>query len=70
MDKGDIKIKRRKQSKDYVTFDPRISIDRKTFVLRVESSCKATWYEYLVAIQSYADEEIDRIGKVESDTDH
>ncbi len=66
MDKGDIKIKRKKQSKDWVSFDPRVSADRKTFVLRVESSSKANWYEYMNAIYSYALEEMNRMMEVDS----
>lgn len=65
MDKGDIKIKRRKNKKDWVSFDPRISADRKTFTLRVESSCRANWYEYLNAICSYAREEMENLLETE-----
>lgn len=70
MDKGDIRIKRRKNSKDYVSFDPRISLDKKTFVLRVESSVRANWYEFLNAIQCYATEEMRRIGHADPDGNH
>lgn len=67
MDKGDIKIKRRKKSDDWVSFDPRISNDRKTFVLRVESSTKANWFEYMNAIHSYATDEMNRIMEIDSE---
>lgn len=67
MDKGDIKIKRKRESKEWVSFDPRISNDRKTFVLRVESSTRANWFEFMNAIYSYATEEMNRMMEVESE---
>lgn len=70
MKKGDIRIKRKKRSKDYVTFDPRISNDRKTFVLRVESGTSENWYTYLAAIYSYVTEEMERIGLVDNLNGH
>lgn len=61
MKKGDIKIKRKRKSQDWLSFDPRISNDKRTFVLRVESSCKTNWMEFMMAIQSYSAEELNKL---------
>jgi hypothetical protein len=68
--KGDIKIKRKKKTQDWVSFDPRISNDKKTFVLRIESSSKRNWYEFLNAINSYAIDEMAIITECESEIAH
>ena len=61
MSKGDIKIKKREANKGEVTFDPRLSQDKKTFVLVVESYSRMSWYEALQATYIYSKDEIDRI---------
>jgi hypothetical protein len=70
MDRGPIRIKKKKGSRDWVSFDPRLSNDRKTLVVNVESSTKFNWYEYMNALASYALEELDRLNSVTSDVQH
>lgn len=61
--KGELKIKRKsKSSEETVTFDPRLSQDKKTFVLVVESSTPMTWFEAVQATRVWAIDEKDRLG--------
>jgi hypothetical protein len=69
--KGELKIKRkRKSTEETVTFDPRLSQDKKTFVLVIESSTPMTWFESVQAALVYAKDELDRLGLEASATAH
>ena len=69
--KGDIKIKAQKATEEAVSFDPRLSQDKKTFVLVVESTCPMTWFEAIQACLIYAKDEHNSLtAGVESDTEH
>jgi hypothetical protein len=58
MSKGDLKIKKRKGTEETITFDPRLSSDKKTFVLVAESSCPTGWVDYLHLVMGWAHQEI------------
>lgn len=60
MAKGEIKVAKKKKSKDYVTFESQLSNDKRTFVTRVESTSPENWYTFLMALRTYADDEIKR----------
>lgn len=60
MAKSEIKVSKKKSSKDYVTFEGQLSNDKCTFVLRVESTAPENWYTFLMAIRQYAADEIAR----------
>lgn len=60
MGKGQLKVKKLK-SGPTVTFDPRLSSDRKTFVLRVETSGPMYYQEHLLCILAWAQQELDEM---------
>lgn len=60
MAKSEIKVAKKKRSKDYVTFEGQLSNDKRTFVLRVESTSPENWYTYLMAVRQYAADELER----------
>lgn len=60
MAKGDLRVKRSStKQNEQVSFDPRISQDKKTFVLVIESTCKMSWYEAIQACAVYARDELE-----------
>jgi hypothetical protein len=69
--KGDIRIKKiTKDGADMFTFDPRLSQDKKTFVLVIECTKKMSWYEAIMACVIYAKDEKDALLKETSLTEH
>lgn len=70
MGKGEIKVKKKKKSQDYVTFEPQLSNDKQTFVLRVESTSPENWYTFLMAIRQYADDELGRFETPDEGPNH
>lgn len=61
MKKGDIRIMKKANAKDYATFDPRLSNDKRTFVLRVESGEPESWYNFYLAVYAYVKDELRRM---------
>lgn len=69
--KGDIKVKRKKKStQETVTFDPRLSQDKKTFVLVIESTSAMHWHDALYACLVYAKDELNELNIEASATPH
>jgi hypothetical protein len=53
------KPKRKKSVEETIRFDPRLSQDKKTFVLVTECSTPSTWFEYLNFVKGWALQELD-----------
>ena len=66
MPKGPASAKREPDG-DYITFEPRIAADKKSFVLKCSSSKAASWHDYLNAILDYLIAELEQI---ETPKDH
>lgn len=60
MGKSDIKVSKKRKSEDYVTFEGQLSNDKRTFIMRVESTSPESWYTYLMALRQYAADELKR----------
>jgi hypothetical protein len=62
MGKGPIEVKKLKSKKqETVSFETRVSSDKKTFVLVVESSCRATYGEFLLAVLDFSSEQFEKL---------
>ncbi len=61
MGRGELKIKKKSATEETVSFDPRLSQDKKTFVLVVESTCPMSWFDTVQATLIWAKEEHDRL---------
>ena len=59
MKKGDIRVKRKKNSKEVISFEPRLSTDKRTFVVRVENGTPDHWANYLYYVYEWAKQEIE-----------
>jgi hypothetical protein len=71
MSRGDLRIKRARHKKEeQVSFDPKLSQDKKTFVLVIESTCKMSWYEAIQACAIYAKDELDLLEREVSLSQH
>jgi hypothetical protein len=68
--KGDLKIKKVKGAEEAVSFDPRLSQDKKTFVLVVESTSALKWWDAVQAAYVWAKDELDRVGAEHSTAEH
>lgn len=69
MGKGELRIKKTKAEEE-VIFDPRLSQDKKTFVLVIESTCRMSWYEAVQAARVYAVDELERLGRETNTNEH
>jgi hypothetical protein len=58
MGKGPLRVQKKKNSEQVVTFDPRMSMDKRTFTLRVENSGPDSWSSYLHMVMAWAHQEI------------
>ncbi len=65
MSKGALKIKKKRATEEAVSFDPRLSQDKKTFVLVVESTCSMSWYDAIQATLIYAKDEFESLNSGE-----
>lgn len=61
MAKGPLKIKKQKATEEAVSFDPRLSQDKKTFVLVIESTTPMSWFDAIMATFIYGKDEKDRL---------
>lgn len=69
MAKGDLKIKK-KSTEESVSFDPRLSQDKKTFVLVIESTCSMLWLDAVEACLVWSSEELKKYEHEQSATQH
>lgn len=61
MSRGDLKIKKQRGKQAEVSFDAKLSQDKRTFVLVVESDVRMSWYEAVQATMIYARDEFDQL---------
>lgn len=70
MGKGELKVKKHKATEEEVSFDPRLSQDKKTFVLVIESSVPMKWWDAVQACYVWAKDEMDQLKVEHNQTEH
>lgn len=71
MAKGEIKVRKRsKDPEDLVSFDPRMSNGKKTFVVVGETSSPTTYFEWLNLLIGWAYSEMEQAKMQPGDSQH
>lgn len=68
MGKGAIRVSKKKGTNNTVTFDPRLSTDKRCLVLRQETTQPMFYEEHLQCIIAWCHQEIEDMGRKEGES--
>jgi uncharacterized membrane protein len=70
MSKGQMKVMRVKATKDHISFDPRMSADKRSFTVRAETGKATSWHDFLMMTIAWAYQELEDLKLKPEDRTH